>query len=201
MNMLEKKLAESINRKKSVVLFTGDIGSTLLLDAVKDLNVDIVFIDTCFHFSEIMDYVKSCGDKVVVIKNSDLPVKPEDNMDQCCYQRKTEMLKRYLDSRGVQCLIAPFMNEEHAAEIENSYLSGIDNVEIIKPLYGIAESNIWKRIKERRLPFSKIYNKGYKSVDCRQCTTRHGRKKQDGYKKTEILDKKTEEKLKALGYM
>jgi phosphoadenosine phosphosulfate reductase len=194
-------LAESISRKKSVVLFTGDIGSTLLLDAVKDLNVDIVFIDTCFHFNEIMVYVKSCGDKVVVIKNSDVPVKPEDNMDQCCYQRKAEMLKVYLDSRGAQCLIVPFIDEEHAAEIESSYLSGIDNVEIIKPLYGIAESDIWTSIKERRLPFSKIYNKGYKSIDCRYCTTRHGRKKQDGYKKAEILDKKTEEKLKALGYM
>ncbi len=201
MQEIRKVLEEDISRAKSVLLFTGDKGSTLLLDVVQNMNVNIVFIDTGYHFDEIMDYVKSSGNRIEIIKNNNTSIDPAVDMDRCCNQRKAEALKDYLDRVKAECLIVPFRDEERGNGIEDSYLEGIDNIETRRPLADLTERDIWVKIKENKLPFSTIYNKGYRVVDCKCCTTRHGRKKQGGENKEKELDRETEEKLKSLGYM
>ncbi len=209
MEQIRKNLEETIAGKKSVILFTGDKESTLLMNAVKDLtavqagmNIIVVYINTGYQFDEIIDYVKSLGDKIEIIKNKNVSVVPtsQNDMDKCCNQRKAESLKEYLDNVKAECLIVPFREEEKAYGIEDSYLNGIDNIKIVKPLADLAERDVWVKIKEYKLPFSAIYNKGYRVVDCKCCTTRHGRKKR-GEKKNKGLSKEIEKKLGLLGYM
>lgn len=206
MQQIKKNLEESIHGKKSIFLFTGDKGSTLLINVIKDLtavqagmNVSVVFIDTGYQFNEIMNYVKNLGSIIGIIKNNNVSIDHTVDMDKCCSQRKVEALKEYLDNIRAECLIVPFRDEEKSNEVEDSYLNGIDNVKIIKPLADLINRDVWMKIKEYKLPFSTIYNKGYKFVDCKCCTTRHGRKKQKEEDKG--FDKETEEKLKSLGYM
>ncbi len=198
---IKKAMEEEIGKAKSALLFTGDKDSTLLLDIVKDMNVDIVFIDTGYHFDEIGDYVKSLGNKIKIIKNNNASIDPAVDMDRCCNQRKVEALKNYLDRVKAECLIVPFRDEERGNGIEDSYLEGIENIEIRRPLADLTERDIWVEIKEDKLPFSRIYNKGYRFVDCKCCTTRHGRKKQGRSNKEDGMDRETEERLKSLGYM
>ncbi len=208
MLQIKKNLEESIHGGKTVFLFTGDKGSTLLINVIKDLtavqagmNVSMVFIDTGCHFDEIIDYVKSLDSKIEIIKNNEVSIDHTVDMDKCCGQRKVEALKEYLDNIKSECLIVPFIDEEKGSGIEDSYLNGINNIKIIKPLADLTDRDVWRKIKKYELPFSTIYNKGYKIVDCECCTTRHGRKKQHEDAKDKGFDKETEEKLKSLGYM
>jgi phosphoadenosine phosphosulfate reductase len=93
------------------------------------------------------------------------------------------------------------MDEEKKQGIENSYIKGIENIEIIRPLADMTERDVWRCIHENNMPFSSIYNKGFKVIDCKCCTTRIGRKSQDKEHKGSDFDKETLEKLKSLGYM
>ncbi|OGW37841.1 MAG: hypothetical protein A2Y97_04085 [Nitrospirae bacterium RBG_13_39_12] len=200
MQKIKKDLEEYIRGKKSVFLFTGDRGSTLLMNIIKDMGVSIIFIDTAYQFNEITDYIKSLGSKVeIIISNASVDF--TSGMSECCYQRKTRVLKEYLDKTNAECLIVPFIDEERNNGIEDSYLTGINNLKIIRPISDLTEQDVWIKIKEYKLPFSPIYNKGYRFVDCKCCTTHHGRKKFIEGDKNRELDKETEEKLKSLGYM
>ncbi len=200
MQKIKKDLGEYIRGKKSVFIFTGDKGSTLLMSVIKEVEVSIVFIDTGYQFNEITDYINRLGSKIEII-NSNASVDFTSGMSECCYQRKPKVLKEYLDKTNAECLIVPFINEEKNNGIEDSYLNGINNIKIIRPLSDLTERDIWIKIKKYKLPFSKIYNKGYRLVDCKCCMTRHGRRKHLGDEKNKELDKETEEKLKSLGYM
>ena len=122
-------------------------------------------------------------------------------MSECCYQRKTKVLKEYLDKTNAECLIVPFIYEERNNGIEDSYLNGINNIQIIRPISDLTERYVWIKIKEYKLLFSPVYNKGYRFVDCKCCTTHHGKKKHVESDKNGELDKETEERLKLLGYM
>ena len=200
MQKIKKDLEDYIRGKKSVFLFTGDKGSTLLMNVIKDTRVSIIFIDTAYQFNEITDYISSLGSKIEII-NSNASVDFTSGMSECCYQRKTKVLKEYLDKTNTECLIVPFIDEEKNNGIEDSYLKGINNIKIIRPLSDFTERDVWLKIKECKLPFSPVYNKGYRFVDCKCCTTHHGRKKYIEGDKNGELDKETEEKLKSLGYM
>jgi 3'-phosphoadenosine 5'-phosphosulfate sulfotransferase (PAPS reductase)/FAD synthetase len=201
MQKIKKDLEEYIKGKKSAFLFTGDKGSALLISVIKDIGISIIFIDTGYQFNEIIDYINSLGSKIEIIKNSNASIDYTSDMSECCYQRKTKALKEYLDKTNAECLIVPFIDEERNNGIEDSYLNGINNIKIIRPISDLTERDVWIRIKEYKLPFSPIYNKGYRFVDCKCCTTRLGRGKYIEEDKNGELDKETEERLKALGYM
>lgn len=200
-NRIKQYLQVKTAGKRAVLLCTGDNGSTILMDIIKDRNIKPVFIDTGYHFDEIISCIEGYKDRIEVVRNDDAVAEPSAGMSECCRQRKSDVLEKYLDHENAQCLIAPFTDEGKNNGIEDSYLSGINNMQIIRPLADLKESELWTLIKGRDIPFAKIYNKGYKFVDCKCCTTRHGRKKLNKTSKTHDLDRETEEKLKALGYM
>ena len=201
MQQIKENLKRQICKGENVLLFTGDKGSAFLLNIVKDMNVKIVFIDTGYHFDEIIDFYESFGGKIEIVSNSNVSLNYWHDMIECCKQRKMEALRGYLDKVKAECLIVPFIDEEKRNGIEDSYLSGIDNIKIIRPLADLAERDIWMKIREFKLPFSRIYNKGYRIVDCKPCTTRFGRKKHDSDADSGDIDNETKEKLISLGYM
>lgn len=198
---IKKNLEESISGRKAVFLFTGDKGSTLLINIVSDMNIGIVFIDTGYLFDEILDYTKKITDKVEIIESHNATIDSSVDMHKCCNQRKVEVLKEYLSNVRAECLIVSFIDEEKKYGIEDSYLNGIENIEIIRPLADFTERDVWTGINEYNIPFSSIYNKGFKVVDCKCCTTRIGRKKPAEEHVKGDFDDETVEKLKSLGYM
>lgn len=198
---IKKNLEETIRGKKAVLLFTGDKGSALLINIINDMNVNAVFIDTGFHFEEILNYTEKSNDKVEIISNQNVTVNSSVDMNRCCNQRKTDVLKKYVSDTGAECLIVPFLNEERKYGVEDSYLNGIEGVDIIRPLADYTEKDIWAIINENRILFPSIYNKGFKIIDCKCCATRIGRKKPSDESKSSDFDRETVEKLKSLGYM
>ncbi len=207
MEKIKEKVRRTIKGKTTVCLFTGDNGSTLLMNTIEDLtaveagmDIKVVFIDTGYHFEEIIDYVKTLNSKIEIVKNDNTAVDHLADMNKCCACRKKDVLEELLRNIKAEYLVVPFRDEENYNGIEDSYLKGIDNVEILRPFAGLTERDIWSRIKEYKLPYSTVYNKGYRTVDCKCCTTRQGRKTQEDEDRKEIT-KEMEEKLRTLGYM
>lgn len=200
MLQIKKDIQNTIGKRKAVFLFTGSKESTMLMDMISDIDIKTVFIDTGFHFDEMMDYVKSFGSKIEVIKDNSASVDLMVDMDRCCAQRKREVLNKYLKNIRAEYLIVPFRDEEKDNMIEESYLRGISDIRIIRPLADLTDRDIWIKIKQDNLSYSKIYNRGYGIVDCKACTTRLGRKEHEK-REDDNTDRDTEEKLKSLGYM
>ena len=197
---LKKIIEESIKDKNTVFLFTGDKGSTLLTHVVKDLDIKIIFIDTGCQFGEISEYVNSFLGKIEIIGNNNVSVDYIIDANECCRQRKKSVLEDYLQEANAKCLIVPFIEEEKEYGTETSYLRGIDDIEILRPLAEYTERHIWMMIKKNNLQYSRIYNKGYRLVDCKCCITRFGKRCDKDNKKEEFY-KETEKKLRALGYL
>lgn len=198
---IKKNLERSIRGRKAVLLFTGDKGSTLLVNIIDDMDVKAVFVNTGFHFDEILNYTKTVINRVETLHAHNVAIDSSEDMCKCCNERKVKVLKEYLSNAGAECLIVPFIREEKKYGVEDSYLNGVENIEIIKPLADLSERDVWMMIKENKIPFSSIYNKGYRVVDCKCCTTRIGRKKPNEESAASGFDTETVEKLKSLGYM
>jgi 3'-phosphoadenosine 5'-phosphosulfate sulfotransferase (PAPS reductase)/FAD synthetase len=201
MRQIKEELEEIAGRKKCVFLFTGNKESTLLMSFLNDMKIDAVFIDTNCQFDEINEYARSFGSALEIVKSENVSVSSADDFQKCCYQHKVIPLKKILEAKKADCLIVPFRDEEIGNGVENSYLQDIDNIKIIRPLSDMSEAEVWTMIREKKLSYSDIYNKGYMIVDCNCCTTRHGRKMHRNPAETDKFDRETEEKLKALGYM
>lgn len=201
MKNLREEIIRAAGGLKTVLLFTGDAGSALLLEIVKDMDLGAVFIDTGYHFQDSCDYIKNLGYPIEIIKNEDVSVLPEDGMKECCRQRKTGALQKYLDSNNADCLIVPFRDDEKDIGIEDSYVGGLSKIKIIRPLASLSEKDVWSKINENKLTFSNLYKKGYKFIDCKCCVTRFGRKSLDKSEQPDEVDRETVDKLKALGYM
>jgi len=195
------ELKERIKRKEGVLLITGDKGSTLLLDILKGSNIKSLFIDTGIHFDEVVEYIKDLEKEVDIINSKNTADVTPDNMVKCCRQRKAEPLKKYLYDIKAEYIVVPFTEEDKRNGLEDSYLNGLEGIEIIRPLYDVADRDIWVYIKEHSLAFTSLYRKGYKVIDCRECTTRIGRRRPDKETDNGSFDSETIEKLKSLGYM
>lgn len=203
-HQIREYLEETIKGKRTVMLFTGDKGSTFIINIIgniNNVNIKAVFTDTGFHFDEILNYIKKISYKIEIIKNNNATADSSVDMYKCCRQRKVETLRRYLSDVRADFLIVPFIDEEKKYGVEDSYLDDIENIEIIRPLSNLTERDIWVGIRENKMPFSKIYNKGYKIVDCKCCTTRTGRRVSKKEDLNSEFDNETIEKLKSLGYM
>ncbi|MBI4847206.1 MAG: phosphoadenosine phosphosulfate reductase family protein [Nitrospirae bacterium] len=202
METIKKEIIKATDGLNSVLLFTGNTGSALLLDIVKDLNIKTVFIDTGYHFDDTLSHIKSFSSNIEIIKAKDVSVVPEDGMDECCFRRKADVLNQYLEKNNFGCLILPFSNEEVLNGIEGSFLSGVNGkIEIVRPLSSYVEKDIWTGIRDNNLRFNELYKKGYGFIDCRCCITRFKRRSDSAAKEPDQMDIETVEKLKALGYM
>ncbi|MBI4843142.1 MAG: phosphoadenosine phosphosulfate reductase family protein [Nitrospirae bacterium] len=200
--MIKEELKRMAHGKNAVLLYTGDAGSALLLDAAEGLNIKAVFIDTGYHFSYTLNLVESFGERIEIISAANVAAIPEGGMDECCRLRKTEALNDYLEKTGAGALIVPFRDEESYTEIEDSFLKGVwESIEIIRPLSSMHEKDLWTEIKERGIRFSNLYRKGYRFIDCACCVSRFRRRSGGAPKEAAQMDDETVEKLKALGYM
>jgi phosphoadenosine phosphosulfate reductase len=197
---IKENIEYFVRGKKAILLLTGDKGSSLLFNIVREMKMRSVFIDTGYHFTEIVSHVED-NNNIDCVRNHDATAEGSDDMQKCCGQRKGDALRSYLSSVEAECLIVPFTAEEKKFGVEDSFLNDIKNIAILKPLYDLTEGDIWTMIREHDMPFSSLYNKGFKIIDCECCTTRIGRTPPSDEKSKSDLDEETVDKLKSLGYM
>lgn len=119
---------------------------------------EVYFPDT----RELEDFVRTYGPNTFYID--------VENRKKCCTIRKTNPLKRALEN--VDAWIVGLRREQGVTRT-NVPIVDYDEVHgILKfsPLAKLTEEEVWTYIKENKIPFSELYNKGFRSIGCEPCT-------------------------------
>ena len=92
------------------------------------------------------------------------------NRKKCCEIRKTKPLKRALSN--VDAWIVGLRREQGITRTDVPIVSFDETHGILKfsPLAKLSEDDVWAYIKENKVPFSELYNKGFRSIGCEPCT-------------------------------
>jgi phosphoadenosine phosphosulfate reductase len=124
---------------------------------------------------------------------------------------KTVPLNSYIVSRHVQAVITGIRRDENPARANESYFSSRSNPPHtrVHPILHLTESDVWKAIHDRQIPYVSLYRQGYRSLGARSTTRKmadipawkqnlaqtkeRGGRRQD---KEQVM-----EKLRQLGYM
>ena len=123
-----------------------------------DFKMDIVFPQS----SLVEDMVKQKG--VNLFYNS------VEERKLCCYIRKVEPLKRAM--QGLDAWICGLRKEQSVTRKNLNVVEFDESNGILKisPLLSWSESEVWQYIKEKGIPYNKLYDKNYKSIGCAPCT-------------------------------
>ena len=145
------------------VLDTGRLhGDTLaLLQKIRshyDLDVAVYAPDPV----QVADYVRAFG--------RDAFYQGVELRKRCCEIRKVEPLGRAL--AGKRAWITG-QRREHSvgrAQLPERELDATHGVEKFNPLAGWTEQEVWHYVRERRVPYNRLYEQGYRSIGCAPCS-------------------------------
>ncbi|MGH6886930.1 MAG: phosphoadenylyl-sulfate reductase [Geminicoccales bacterium] len=89
---------------------------------------------------------------------------------RCCEIRKVEPLRRALD--GKRAWITGLRRAQSSARAELP-LAGYDaalNVAKFNPLAEWSEAEVWSYLREHRVPYNALHDRGFPSIGCQPCT-------------------------------
>lgn len=156
----------NINRNLTRV-FTLDTGRLNqetydLIDKIRkkyDIKVDVYFPNA------------SDVEEMVANKGMNLMYESVENRKLCCNLRKIEPLKRAL--KQFDCWITGLRREQSTTrnkilKIEVDTLN--NNITKLNPLADWTNDEIWKYIRENKVPYNELHDRGYPSIGCEPCT-------------------------------
>ncbi|MBW8015889.1 MAG: phosphoadenylyl-sulfate reductase [Planctomycetes bacterium] len=93
-----------------------------------------------------------------------------ENRKNCCHIRKIEPLKRAL--KDVQVWICGLRKEQSVTREDLEPIQWDSNFNVIKlsPLLDWTTEQVWDYIRENKVPYNALHDKGYPSIGCAPCT-------------------------------
>lgn len=93
--------------------------------------------------------------------------------EHCCFIRKIEPNKRVLKTLDVWITGLRRDQSDYRKDVEKAVIIEEDDRKILKlsPLADWNMDRIWKYVKENKLPYNKLFDKGYDSIGCIICST------------------------------
>jgi phosphoadenosine phosphosulfate reductase len=94
-----------------------------------------------------------------------------ENRQECCYLRKVEPLSRALS--GLDAWITGLRRDQGAArgavrKLERDQVHG--GILKINPIADWDMGRLWQYIRDNKVPYNRLYDKGYTSIGCEPCT-------------------------------
>ena len=110
-------------------------------------------------------------EKMVANKGMNLMYESVENRKLCCNLMKVEPLKRAL--KQFDCWITGLRREQSATrnkilKIEVDTLN--NNITKLNPLADWTNDEIWRYIRENKVPYNELHDRGYPSIGCEPCT-------------------------------
>jgi len=148
-------------------------------------GVDVLFLDTGYHFAETIgtrDAVDVVYPVRIVNVTPSRTVKEQDaelgprlygrNPDLCCYLRKVEPLERML--QNYDAWISGVRRDETNARRESRVVEWDDRREMVKvnPIVSWTEKQVDEFIAEQGVLVNPLVYDGYPSIGCATCTKR-----------------------------
>jgi dTDP-4-amino-4,6-dideoxygalactose transaminase len=93
-----------------------------------------------------------------------------ENRLECCEIRKVEPLFRVLDNANAWMTGLRRAHSRERAATPVAAWDGTHGVYKINPLACWGEDQVWSYIRQRDVPYNRLYDKGYTSIGCAPCT-------------------------------
>ncbi|MFN8035728.1 MAG: phosphoadenylyl-sulfate reductase [Acidimicrobiia bacterium] len=159
------------------LVLTASFQDCVLIDlAVRvDPDVEVVFLDTQYHFAETLWYVEHVRARYdlnlsVVRPATDPDDRWLDDVDACCALRKIEPLDRAL--AGKAAWMTGLRRSESPARADTPIV-GLDarrGLVKINPIAAWGDADVAGYIRDRDLPVHPLAGRGYASIGCWPCT-------------------------------
>ncbi len=109
-------------------------------------------------------------EKMVATKGMNLFYESVENRKECCNTRKIEPLMRAFES--VDAWICGLRAEQSVTRTAIEVVEWDANNKKVKinPLAKWSEKMVWDYIKEKKIPYNPLHDKGFPSIGCQPCT-------------------------------
>ncbi len=187
----EKVLSYFLNKFKGKIALSSSLSveDQLLTDMVVNIDADaeIFTLDTGRLFPETYDLIDRTAkkykkeikvyfpeaadvEKMVHDKGMNLFYSSIENRKLCCNLRKLKPLARAM--KGLEVWITGLRREQSVTRLDMQMIEWDENNNLLKlnPLINWTEAEVWKRIKERNIPYNPLHKKGFVSIGCQPCT-------------------------------
>lgn len=96
----------------------------------------------------------------------------EKNPDKCCYMRKVQPLKNFLDDKNAWVTGVRRQQADTRADADLVEWDSFNEVYKINPLAHWSNDDIWMYIHLNELPYNPLHDHGYPSIGCLPCTAK-----------------------------
>lgn len=168
----------------------------------------VMFNDTTLEFKETYDFINDVKKlwklDLIVIKHTKKELNTyklsenEAEKKNILYLAKIHAIKRALKKYKFRAFMLGIRKDEHEARKNEKHFSPREDHMRIHPMLEFTENDIWEYIKKYGVPYSSLYDKGYRSVGEKPLTKKTG----EGDERAGRDQTKEEkmEKLRQMGY-
>jgi phosphoadenosine phosphosulfate reductase len=156
---------------------TASMGDTVLvhLATAVDPDVQVIFLDTGFHFAETIDTLRKAQVRYrlnlrVERPAADAPDLFEVGTENCCAVRKVALLDRALSDKDAWMT---GVRRTEASTRGNTPIVSIDKRGLVKicPIASWSDSDVEAYIQLHAIIVNPLLSQGYPSIGCWPCTT------------------------------
>lgn len=205
--MLPKKIDEAkefiagliTSSANPYVLFDGDNDSLVLLHLIKEsgrgeISIPVLHVDTSLNFPEVYEFMeemqRTWGFTLIRERNDEAleTIDIANPRDKCCHELKDVPLARAVEKYRITHLILKGGASERSEQADG-YMK-------CYPLLFFTEEDVRDYMKEYGLKPCRLYERGYKAIECYPCAAQPDKAATSAKDKADL-----ERVLKALGYM
>ncbi len=167
------------------ICVAGSFGkdSVTLLHMLRDIKpvIDVVYLNTGFDFPETLTFIEELKREwglnikeyrpLLSVEEQEGRYGPDlykTNPELCCGIRKVEPMARAL--KGYEAWITGLRRDETEFRKHIRVVEVQNGVVKINPLAGWTEDEVWSYIRSQGVPYSPLYDEGYRSLGCWPCT-------------------------------
>ncbi len=144
-----------------------------------DPDVEVLFLDTGFHFSETLQTMKAAQARYrlnlnVVRPPSDAPDLWSAGSEACCAARKVDGLRHAMADNGYQAWFSGLRRAD-SEQRSKTPIVGTDSRGVVKvnPLANWSDQDVADYVAANDLVVNPLLAQGYSSVGCWPCTEAH----------------------------
>jgi phosphoadenosine phosphosulfate reductase len=188
---LEKKVDKSVEiifeteklygKEHIAVAFTGGKDSTTLLHLIRSayhgmIPFKVFNIDTSLKFKEIYQIRDRIAQEwhldLIILRNEDPQnaIRLAKDSTECCLFLKTQVLNEGIRTHGIKALMTAIRWDEQPLRADERYFSERSDHIRVHPILHFMEKDIWAYIRENKIPYCPLYDRGYRSLGCEPCT-------------------------------
>lgn len=174
--------------QKIVVTNSFQVEDMVLLHMVRRHvpYVPVVFLDTGYHFAEVIEYRDRMTSEwqlnlislqpalTVTQQESKFGILNQTDPTRCCQLRKVEPLFAALESYAIWFTGLRREQARSRAALRQLDDFSLPSGRIIRKVSPLAEwsaKDVWTYASEHNIPLLSLYDKGYTSIGCEPCTT------------------------------